>query len=168
MVNLLDESSRQKLVDLLANDLAFLLVEATQPLLHWLGTSSNFQGVLGDFPRYAWHVRRTPCKHVNVWTEKVDEHGFLFGVEVGADRQHLAVGAVGVKRDLLGAFCRLEAARVMLGFWSFYSEGLELRSEAGGVLNGFSILDALDVAFVRMFVGGADGDDPLGPGHLQI
>jgi len=56
MVNLLDESSRQKLVDLLTNDLAFLLVEATQPLFHWLRTGSNFQGVLSDFPRYAWHV----------------------------------------------------------------------------------------------------------------
>jgi len=56
MVNLLDEFGRQKLEDLLANDLAFLLVEATQPLLHWLGTGSNLQGVLGDFPRYAWHV----------------------------------------------------------------------------------------------------------------
>ena len=91
MVNLLDESGRQKLVDLLANDLALLLVEATQPLLHWLGTGSNLQGVLGDFPRYAWHVRGTPCEHVGVRTEKVDEHGFLFGVEVGADRQHLIV-----------------------------------------------------------------------------
>ena len=51
MVNLLDESGCEKLVDLLTNDLTFLLVEATQPLFHWLGTSSNFQGVLGDFPR---------------------------------------------------------------------------------------------------------------------
>jgi len=29
-------------VDLLANDLALLFVEATQPLLHWLGTGLNF------------------------------------------------------------------------------------------------------------------------------
>jgi len=56
MMDLLDESDRQKLVDFLANDLAFLLIEATQPLFHWLGTGLNFQGVLGDFPRYAWHV----------------------------------------------------------------------------------------------------------------
>jgi len=105
-------------VDLLANDLAFLLVEATQLLFHWLGTGSNFQGVLGDFPRYAWHVRGTPCKHVSVCTEKVNEHGFLFGVEVGADRQHLVVRVVGVERDLLRSFYRLEAARVTLGLWS--------------------------------------------------
>ena len=86
MVNLLVESSSQKLENFLANDLALFLVEATRPLLHWLGTGSNQQGVLGDFPRYAWHVRETPCKHVSVRTEKVDEHDFLFGVEVGADR----------------------------------------------------------------------------------
>jgi len=51
MMNLRDESGRQKLVDVLANDLAFLFFEATQSLLHWLGTGSNLQGVLGDFPR---------------------------------------------------------------------------------------------------------------------
>ena len=118
MMNLLDESGRQKLVDFLANDLALLLIESAQPLLHWLGTGSNLQGVLGDFPRYAWHVRGTPCKHVGIRTEKVDEHSFLFGVEVGADRQHLAVGAVGVERDLLGSLCWLEVARVALGLWS--------------------------------------------------
>ena len=126
MVNLLDESGRQKLLDLLANDLALLFVESAQPLLHWLGTGSNFQGVLSDFPRYARHVRRTPCEHVGVRTEKVDEHGFLFGIEVGADRQHLAVRVVGVEQDLLGSFCRLEAARVALGLWSLSGKGLEL------------------------------------------
>ena len=126
MVNLLHESDRQKLVDLLTNDLVLLLVESAQPLLHWLGTGSNFQGVLGDFPRYAWHVRGTPCKHVGVCTEKVDEHGFPFGVEVGADRQHLAVGAVGVKWNLLCAFRWFKAAYVSLGFQSFCSNGLEL------------------------------------------
>ena len=115
MMNLLDESGRQKLVDFLANDLALFLVESAQPLLHWLGTGSNLQGVLGDFPRYAWNVRGTPCKHIGICTEKVDEHGFLFGVEVGADRQRLAVRVVGVERDLLGSFRRLEAARVALG-----------------------------------------------------
>ena len=114
-MNLLNESGRQKHVDLLANDLAFLLIEATQSLLPWLGTVSNFHGVLSDFPRYAWHVRRTPCKHVSVRTEKVDEHGFLFGVEVGADRQRLVVGAIGVERDLLRAFRWFEAARVLVG-----------------------------------------------------
>jgi len=126
MVKILDESGHQKLLDLLANDLALLLVESVQPLLHWLGTGSNFQGVLDDFPRYARHVRGTPCKHVSVCTEKVDEHSFLFGVEVGADRQRLTVGVVGVERDLLGSFCQLEAARMVFGLWGLCSQGLEL------------------------------------------
>ena len=105
MMNLLDESGRQKLVDFLANDLVLLLVEAMQALLHWLGTGSNHQGVLGDFPRYARHVRRTPRKHIGICTEKVDEHGLLFGVEIDTDRQHLIVGVVGVEQDFLRALC---------------------------------------------------------------
>ena len=56
MMNLLDESSHQKLVDLLANDLALLFVEAAQALLHWSGIGWDLQGVLGDFPRYARHI----------------------------------------------------------------------------------------------------------------
>ena len=92
-------------MDLLANDLALLLVEAAQALLHWLGIGLNIQGLLGDIPRYARHVRGTPCKHVGVCMEKVDEHDFLFGVKVSADRQHLVVRAVGVERDFLRALC---------------------------------------------------------------
>ena len=147
-MNLLDESSRQKLVDFLANDLAPLLIDSAQPLLYWLGTSSNLQGVLGDFPRYAWHVRGTPCKHVGIRTEKVDEHSFLFGVEVGADRQHLAVGVVGIEWDPLGSLSRLKAARVSFGLWSLSGQGLELRDELDGVLDRLPILDALDIALV--------------------
>jgi len=75
--------------------------------------------------------------------EKVDEHGFLFGVEVSADRQHLAVGAVGVERDLLRSFCQLEATRVMLGLWGFCGQGLEIRGKLGGVLDSFSMLTVL-------------------------
>jgi hypothetical protein len=56
MVNLLDESGLQKLVNLLTDDLVFLLVEAVQALLHRFGAGSNFQGMLGDFPGYAWHI----------------------------------------------------------------------------------------------------------------
>ena len=113
-MNLLDESSRQKLVGLLANDLMLLFIKAAQGLLHWSGIDSDLQGVLGDFPRYARHIRGTPCKHVGVRTEKVDEHGLLFAVKVGADRQHLAIRVVGVERDLLCAFCGLKAAYVAL------------------------------------------------------
>jgi len=114
MMNLLDESSRQKLVDLLADDLALLLIEPVQVLLHWSRTGSDLEGVLGDFPRYARHVRGTPCKHVSICTEKVDKHGLLFGVKVGADRQHPTIRVVRVERDLLCAFYWFEAAHVAL------------------------------------------------------
>ena len=114
MMNLLDESGRQKLVDLLTNDLEIFFFEAAQALLHWLGTGSNLQGVLDNFPRYARHVRGTPYKHVSICMEKVDKHGLLFGVEVGADRQHLVIRAVVVEWDLLRALCWLEAARMAL------------------------------------------------------
>jgi hypothetical protein len=84
MMNLLDESGLQQLVDLLTDDLA-LLVEAAQALFHRFGAGSDLQGVLGDFPRYARHIRGTPHKNVDVCAEKVDEHCFLFGIEGGTD-----------------------------------------------------------------------------------
>jgi hypothetical protein len=53
MINLLDESGLQQFVDFLADDLALLLVEAAQALFHQSGAGSDFQGMIGDFPRYA-------------------------------------------------------------------------------------------------------------------
>jgi len=100
--------------------------------------------------------------------EKVDDHDFLFGVEVGADRQHLVVRAVGVERNFLRALCWLEAARMMLRLWSLSGEGLEPRSEFDRGLKSFPILNAFNITFVCVLVRGADGDDPLGLGHLQL
>jgi hypothetical protein len=66
--------------------------------------------VLDDFPRYARHVRGTPRENFGVCAEKVDEHCFLFGVELGAD-PNLLVGAVaGVERDGLDRLSWLEVA----------------------------------------------------------
>ena len=62
MEYLLDESGRQQLMDLLPDGLTLLLIESVQALLHGLGAGSDVQGVLGDFPQYAWYVRGTPCK----------------------------------------------------------------------------------------------------------
>jgi hypothetical protein len=56
MMNLLDESGLQQFVYLLTDDLALLLVEAVQALLHRFGAGSDFQGMLGDFPRYTRHI----------------------------------------------------------------------------------------------------------------
>jgi hypothetical protein len=47
--------------------------------------------MLGDIPWDVRHVQGTPCEYVTIHAEKVNEHGFLFGVEGGADVHHLAV-----------------------------------------------------------------------------
>ena len=74
----------------------------------------NIQRVLGDIPRYAGHVRGTPRKNVGVCAEKVDEHCFLFGVELGADPDLLGGVVAGVERDGLNRLCWLEVAGVAL------------------------------------------------------
>ena len=102
-------------MDLHPDGPTLLLVESAQALLHGLGVGSDVQGVLGDFPRYTWHVRGTPPKHVGVCTEKVDEHCFLFGVEARADPQHPAFGGLGVEEDELGLLRWLKAPDVTLG-----------------------------------------------------
>jgi hypothetical protein len=55
--------------------------------------------VLDDIPRYTGHVRGTPRKNFGVCAEKVDEHCFLFGVELGADPDLLAGVVAGVEGD---------------------------------------------------------------------
>ena len=81
----LDESGHHKFSHLFADGPTLFLVESAQALLHRSGASPDVQGVLGDLPRYAWHVRGTPCEHIDIRAEKVDEHGFLFDVEGGVD-----------------------------------------------------------------------------------
>jgi hypothetical protein len=100
--------------------------------------------------------------------EKVDEHNFLFGVEVSADHQHLVVRAVEVERDFVRAFCWLEATHMVLRFWILRGEGLEPRGELAGALDSFLVFEALNVAFVCMLVRGVDGDAPLGPGIFSF
>ena len=89
MIHFLDESSRQKLCYLFAKGPALLLVEAAQSLLHWLGAQLDPQGVLGDFPRYAWHLRGFPWEDVFVSAEEVDERAFLFRGEGGTNAHRL-------------------------------------------------------------------------------
>ena len=85
MKYLLDESGRQKFLQLLADRPALELVEASQALFHRLGVGSDIKGVLDDLPRYARHIRGAPRKDVCISAEKVDEHHFLFAVEGGVD-----------------------------------------------------------------------------------
>jgi hypothetical protein len=101
-------------VDLLAYDSALFFVESAQRLLHGPGSNSDIQRVLGDIPRYARHVRGTPRENVGVCAEKVNEHCFLFGIELGADPDLLGGVAAGVERDGLNRLRWLEVAGVAL------------------------------------------------------
>jgi hypothetical protein len=78
--------------------------------------------VLSDIPRYAGHVRGTPRKHLGVRAEKVDEHCFLFGVELGADPDLLAGVVAGVERDRLNRLRWFEVAGVALRIWHLLGE----------------------------------------------
>jgi hypothetical protein len=101
-------------VDLLAYGSALSFVESAQRLLHGSGPSSDIQRVLGDFPRYIGHVRGTPHENVGVCAEKVDEHCFLFGVELGTDPDLLGGIVAGVERDRLDRLRQFEVAGVAL------------------------------------------------------
>ena len=124
--------------------------------------------MLGDLPRYARHVRGTPCEHIGIRVEKVDEHGFLFAVEGGADPQCSAVGAVGVDQDELGSLCGLESPGAALGVGHFTTELVEVDDEGLGLLDSLGVLDAFDVAVVCMLARGLDGDDAVGAGHFEL
>jgi hypothetical protein len=101
-------------VDLLAYGPVLFFIETAQVLLHGSGTGSDIQRVLGDIPRYAWHVRGTPRKNFGIYVEKVDEHCFLFWVELGADPNLLAGVVAGVEGDDLNRLGWFEVAGMAL------------------------------------------------------
>jgi hypothetical protein len=111
-------------VDLLAYGSALFFVESAQRLLHGSGSSSDIQRVLGDIPRYAGHVRGTPRENVGVRAEKVDEHCFLFGIELGADPDLLKGVVAGVERDRFNHLRWLEVPGVALHVWRLLREAL--------------------------------------------
>jgi hypothetical protein len=114
MEYLFDEPYSHQLVGLLAYGPALFFIKMVQVLLHGSGTGLNVQRVLGDIPRYAWHVLGTPRKNFSICTEKVDEHCFLFGVELRADPDLLAGVVAGVERDRLNRLGRFKVAGVAL------------------------------------------------------
>jgi hypothetical protein len=124
--------------------------------------------VLGDIPRYARHVQGTPRKNFGICAEKVDEHYFLFGVELGVDSDLLAGVVAGVERDGLNRLCWLEVAGVALRIRHLLGEALQVGDEGLRLSEGLSILHALHVAFVRVSVHGSDGDDLVGAQHLEL
>jgi hypothetical protein len=155
-------------VDLLAYGSALFFVESAQRLLHGSGSSSDIQRVLDDIPRYAEHVRGTPRKDVGVCAEKVDEHCFLFGIELRADPDLLGGVVVGVERDGFNRLRWLEVAGVALHVWRLLREALQVGDEGLRFGEGLGVLHALHVAFLRVSVRGADGDDPVGSGILSL
>jgi hypothetical protein len=111
-------------VDLLAYGPALFFIETVQVLLHGSGTGSDIQQLLGDIPRYAWHVRGTPRKNFGICAEKVNEHCFLFGVELGADPDLLAGIVVGVERDRFNRLGWFEVAGVALCIRRLFGEAI--------------------------------------------
>jgi hypothetical protein len=124
MEYLFDEPCSHQLVDLLTYGSVLFFVESAQRLLHGSGSSSDIQRVLGDIPRYARHVRGTPRKNHGVRVEKVDEHCFLFGVELRADPDFLAGVVARVEGDGLNRLCWLEVAGVALRIRHLLGEAL--------------------------------------------
>jgi hypothetical protein len=100
--------------------------------------------------------------------EKVDEHCFLFGVELGADLDLLGGVVAGVERDGFDRLCWFEVAGVALRIWHLLGEVFHVGDEGLGFGEGLNVLHALHVAFVRVSVRGADGDDPVGAQHLEL
>jgi hypothetical protein len=124
MEYLFDEPCNHQLVDLLAYGSALFFVETAQRLLHGSDIGSDIQWVLGDIPRYAGHVRGTPHKNFGVCAEKVDEHCFLFGVELGVDLDLLAGVVAGVEGDGLNRLSRFKVAGVALRIRHLLGEAL--------------------------------------------
>jgi hypothetical protein len=74
----------------------------------------------------------------------------------------------GVERDGLNRLCWLEVAGVALRIWHLLGEALQVGDEGLRFGEGLGVLHALHVAFVRVSVRGADGDDPVGARHLEL
>jgi hypothetical protein len=68
----------------------------------------------------------------------------------------------GVERDGFNRLRWLEVAGVALHVWHLIREAFQVDDE------GLGVLHALHVAFVRVSVRGADGDDPVGARHLEL
>jgi hypothetical protein len=139
-----------------------------QVLFHGSGSSSDIQRVLGVIPRYAWHVRGTPRKNFGICAEKVDEHCFLFGVELGADPDLLVSVVAGVEGDGLNRLSRFEVVGVALRVRRLFGEVTQVGVEGLGLGDGLSVLHAFHVALVSVAVRGSDGDDPVGARHLEL
>ena len=80
MKNFNNEPCRQEPGYLLTNSLAPLFIEPAKELSDRFKLGINIKGVLSEFPRYTWHVRRLPCKDIPILTDELDERVFLFRI----------------------------------------------------------------------------------------
>ena len=78
--NFHDKPCRQEPGYLLTNSLTPLFIEAAKKPPDRFKLGIYIKGVLSEFPRYTWHVRRLPCKDVPVLTDELDERAFLFWI----------------------------------------------------------------------------------------
>jgi hypothetical protein len=74
----------------------------------------------------------------------------------------------GVERDGFNRLCWFEVAGVALRIWNLLGEAFHVGDEGLRFGEGLGVLHALHVAFVRVSVHGADGDDPVGARHLEL
>ena len=66
-----------------------LFVEAAEKLPDRFELRIYVKGVLSEFPRYTWHVRRFPREDVPILTDELDERAFLFRIQISTDAELL-------------------------------------------------------------------------------
>jgi hypothetical protein len=74
------------------------------------------------------------------------------GSRGGADAQRLSLWVGGVEGHELDIFRGLEAIGVVLGVGDLVGQTVEVRRQGCRLQDGFSMLDALDVALIGVFV----------------
>jgi hypothetical protein len=77
------------------------------------------------------------AKNFGVCAEKVDEHRFLFGVELGADPNFFAGVVAGVEGDGLNRLDWFEVAGVPLRVGRLFGEAIQVGDEGFGLSEGF-------------------------------
>ena len=127
----------------------------------------DFQGMLGDLPRNAWHIRGFPRKDVFVAVEEVDERAFLFRGKRGTNAYRFTLRAAGIYADFFRALDRLERPGQFLGIGRLFGYLLLEGGEFPGGDDCCGVAATLDLALVGALEGGADGDDPVRTQHLQ-
>jgi hypothetical protein len=100
--------------------------------------------------------------------EKVDEHCFLFGVELGADPDLLAGVVAGVEGDGLNRLGWFKVAGVALRIRRLLGEAIQVGDEGLELGDGLSVLHAFHVALVSVAVRGSDGDGSIGAWHIEL